>query len=111
VWRARAAALAAAGVLTVAVAEASLMGWRSYDRRQRAAAHAQQEQACLWSATWAEDAAGFYGGRNPDAPRWLEQAGALRKKAGWHARMKRRYERAAARPWAAVPSDPVTQPP
>lgn len=90
-----------AGLLAVALAlgGAAWLSARWYDRRQRAAEHALSELEYLRRATWAEDAAAFYAGQDPEAPRWLEQAAGYRERAARHGRLKRLYEWAAVRPW------------
>jgi hypothetical protein len=119
--RARGHALRHVGLRAVVeVAKAAERRWRGY--RQRAASHADQEQEFRLLSLAAEQAADE--ARESGAPdrrsdgddepedratlsaRWAGRAADLRALASYHEFLKRKYERAAARPWLSVPPDP-----
>jgi hypothetical protein len=100
--------------------------WKA--RKQRAAAHAEQEREFLRLASAADRVIVECSQRSqaPEGPRlrdteaevedpafwvaaaaqWEERAADLRRWAAYRAFLSRRYERAASRPWAMVSPDP-----
>jgi hypothetical protein len=108
----------------VEVAKAAERRWRGY--RQRAAFHADREQEfrlLSLAADQAADEAGKIGAsglrsdgdedledRSVLTQRWEGRAAHLRAMASYHEFLRRKYERAATRPWLAIPPDPPPPP-
>ncbi len=104
------------------VARAAERRWRGY--RRRAASHAEHEQEFRLLSLAADQAAveaseaGAPDRRSDQdedegpedrailSSRWAGRAADLRAMASYHEFLKRKYERAATRPWLPVPPDP-----
>jgi hypothetical protein len=113
-------ALMATVAIVAAVSGATALGRRREGYRERADANAEQERAWgnraeqseSWAATCLREARGdgfissLYDELMDDARRYQKEAASERRREAYHARLRRKYEHAASRPWLNVAPDP-----